>query len=239
MQMNHTRTRPERAVLWIVVAILLTIAFAVSIRRLVALATPSQDNVAELAALDVFFAEKSTLTRIHIFIGMCFALATPFQLSSRVRNRYPRFHRWLGRLLLCAGAVLVITAYGMVAVPVGGWIERSATIVFATFLLFALWKAWRYIRHRDVTHHREWMLRAIAILLGIATTRPVMGIFFATRILTGLTPSQFFGIAFWIGFTSTVLAAEWYIRATRKRAPPASAMSERLLQSFPPERPTR
>ena len=60
--------------------------------------------------------------------------------------------------------------------------------------------------------HRVWSLRAIAVLLGIATTRPVMGVFFATQRITHLRPDQFFGIAFWIGFTTTYLAGEWYLR---------------------------
>ena len=56
------------------------------------------------------------------------------------------------------------------------------------------------------------MLRAIAILLGIATTRPVMGVFFATSSLTHLTPQQFFGIAFWIGFSINTLVMELWLR---------------------------
>jgi hypothetical protein len=56
------------------------------------------------------------------------------------------------------------------------------------------------------------MLRAIAIVLGIATTRPVMGVFFATSHFTGLTPQQFFGIAFWIGFTLNTLVMEFWLR---------------------------
>jgi hypothetical protein len=67
-------------------------------------------------------------------------------------------------------------------------------------------------RLHDTARHRVWMLRAVSVLLGIATTRPVMGVFFATRPLTGLTPHQFFGIAFWIGFTITWLAGEAYLR---------------------------
>lgn len=59
------------------------------------------------------------------------------------------------------------------------------------------------------------MLRALGIVLGIATTRPVMGLFFATSPLTGLAPSQFFGMAFWTGFASTTLVAELYVRHTR------------------------
>jgi len=50
------------------------------------------------------------------------------------------------------------------------------------------------------------------VLLGIATTRPVMGVFFATSRVTHLEPHQFFGIAFWIGFGVTYLAGEAYLR---------------------------
>ena len=74
-----------------------------------------------------------------------------------------------------------------------------------------------------MTRHREWMLRASAVALGLATTRPVMAIFFATSPLTRLTHSQFFAVAMWIGFTSTVLAAEVYIRSTRSAMPVQSS----------------
>ncbi|HYK50356.1 MAG TPA: DUF2306 domain-containing protein, partial [Terriglobales bacterium] len=55
--------------------------------------------------------------------------------------------------------------------------------------------------------------RAIAILLGIATTRPVMGVFFATSSVTHLSPPQFFGIAFWIGFSINTLIVELWLRS--------------------------
>ena len=59
----------------------------------------------------------------------------------------------------------------------------------------------------------RWMLRAVGILLGIATTRPVMGVFFATSRLTHLEPKQFFGIAFWIGFSINTIAIELWLRS--------------------------
>jgi hypothetical protein len=62
----------------------------------------------------------------------------------------------------------------------------------------------------------QWMARSIGILLGIATTRPVMGIFFATSRLTHLEPKQFFGIAFWMGFSiNTIVVERWLKGAAR------------------------
>ena len=64
---------------------------------------------------------------------------------------------------------------------------------------------------------RRWLTRAVGILLGIATTRPVMGVFFATSRFTHLKPNQFFGIAFWIGFSLNTIILEMWLRAVDRR----------------------
>jgi uncharacterized membrane protein len=207
----------DRPGIWAIVLALCGIAIVVSIRRLAALAHPSLVNASPSGALDALFAAKADLTRFHVVAGLALALLIPVQLSARVRERLPFVHRRLGRVLISVGIVVGLTGYAMVTVPIGGWVEVSAIVFYGTVFLATLLAGWRSIRHGDVTRHREWMLRAVAIALGIAATRPVVGVFFATRALTGLSPSQFFGAAFWIGFTATTLGGEWYIRDTRWR----------------------
>jgi hypothetical protein len=104
-----------------------------------------------------------------------------------------------------------VTAYAMSKYSVGGWVERSAVLVFNSLFLFSLFRAWHLRREPVLT--LRWMTRAIAVLLGIATTRPVMGIFFATSRVTHLSPEQFFGIAFWIGFSINTLIIELWLRS--------------------------
>jgi len=60
------------------------------------------------------------------------------------------------------------------------------------------------------------MIRAYAVGLGVATTRPIVGAFFAFR---RLTPHEFFGIAFWLGFATTFMMAEAWIDYTRADVP--------------------
>ena len=48
-----------------------------------------------------------------------------------------------------------------------------------------------------------------------------MGVFFATSRLTHLQPAQFFGIAFWIGFTINTIAIELWLRRRKERILPA------------------
>jgi hypothetical protein len=91
-------------------------------------------------------------------------------------------------------------------------------LFFNTLFLFSLYRAFVFDRAGDRILKQRWLLRAIAVLLGIATTRPVMGVFFATSPLTHLTPQQFFGVAFWIGFSINTLAMEFWLRTQGRRA---------------------
>jgi hypothetical protein len=79
-----------------------------------------------------------------------------------------------------------------------------------------LWNAGN--RRREVALHREWMIRAFSIGLAVATIQPIVGFFFATARFTGLTPYEFFGTAFWIGFVLHLIAAEVWIQWTRPHA---------------------
>lgn len=97
---------------------------------------------------------------------------------------------------------------------IGGALETTATVVFGALFLVALAKGFAAIRRRRVAEHRRWMIRGYAIGLAVATVRPIVGVFFATSRLTGLTPHDFFGIAFWLGFTLSLATAEMWLRYT-------------------------
>lgn len=187
------------------------IAIAVVFRRVVALASPALATNAGVGGLDVAFASRPMLTLAHVLPALAFVLLTPF-----VVFRASTVPVWPERLLLPLGAMVGVTAYLMSGYAIGGWIERSAVLFFNSLFLFALLQAYRFGRGRNPVLQRQWLTRAIWILLGIATTRPIMGMFFATRSLTHLEPSQFFGIAFWIGFSINTIAVEfWIARNTR------------------------
>jgi hypothetical protein len=205
-------------ILWFVVALLMLIGIAIVIRRSVALLAPSPGppRFPEAAALDASFGRHSLLTMIHIMPGLLFVLLAPFQFVGRLRNSKSRLHRWMGRIALCSGIVIGVTALVMSPqMAIGGANEIAATMFFAVIFLFSLIRAFVYIRRGNFTLHREWMIRAFAIAFAVATIRPIMGIFFATRSLTHLTPHDFFGIAFWLGFTIHLIAAEAWINYTR------------------------
>lgn len=184
----------------------IVISIAVVLRRTVALAHPSHSAPPQLAALDAAFAAHAVLTLAHILPALAFVLLTPLVYIRRFAAA-----AWPRRFLFPLGLVVSVTAYAMSRYSVGGWVERSAVLLFNSLFLFSLFRAWQ-LRREPVLSLR-WMTRAIAILLGIATTRPVMGIFFATSRLTHLSPEQFFGIAFWIGFSINTLIVEFWLQS--------------------------
>ena len=187
-----------RAGFWLSIAI----AVAVVVRRLVALMWPAASGPPELVSLDATFEKHAALTLAHILPALVFVVLTPFVLFGKAG--------WAERLFFLTGATVGITAYAMSLYSTGGWIERSAVLLFNTLFLYSLWRAFE--RRREPAERRRWLLRAIVILLGIATTRPVMGFFFATSPLTHLSPHQFFGIAFWIGFSINLTVVEVWLR---------------------------
>ena len=175
---------------------------------------------AQLVAPDEAFAKKPMLTLAPIVPGLILVTFVPFQFSRSFRNRHLGIHRCMGRTIMVLGLIITSTALLLLRDPIGGSLEVSAILSFDALFLFALTKAFLHIRSREVALHREWIIRAMSIALGVATVRPIMGVFFATSRLTGLTPREFFGIAFWTGFVLTYLAGELWIRYTRFRQLP-------------------
>ena len=209
--------------LWAAVIFLALVGLAVATRRTVVLLKPAavsaRNNPA--AALDSAFADRRTLTLVHILPGMLFMILGPLQFVHGLRAKYPQVHRWSGRIFLSASAVVGITgltlAFGK---TIGGVDEKAAVTLFGSFFLIALAKGLWHTLRREFAQHREWMIRGYAIGLAVAAVRPIMAAFFAVAVLRGHRPQpqQFFGTAFWIGFTLQMVAAEIWINYTRPKA---------------------
>jgi hypothetical protein len=213
-QMPVRREAPAPVVLRLGFWLSIAVAVAAVIRRLTALANPTRLSSGPTAGLDLAFSQHALLTLAHIIPALCFVVLAPFVILWR-RGR----PAWADMLFYPLGAIVGLTAYAMSAYAIGGWVERSAVLVFDSIFLVSLWQAWHFKRLGDEVRERRWLLRAVVILLGIATTRPVMGVFFATSRLTHLKPEQFFGLAFWIGFSINAILIESWLR--RKPFPTA------------------
>src|ERR1700736_5860725 len=215
-------SKRETRLLWTAIIFLVVIGIAAVTRRTLVLFWPGSvgGKASPAAALDAGFARHVALTLVHILPGGLFLVLAPLQFMPSLRQRHLQLHRWMGRILMVCGLIIGISALVMsYTMNIGGPNETAATTLFAIVFLYCLIKAYRHIRRKEVAIHREWMIRAFGAGLGVATTRPIVGMFFAFR---KLTPHEFFGIAFWLGFTITFFVAEVWIDYTRNHAIPAT-----------------
>jgi uncharacterized membrane protein len=181
----------------------------------------AMDRRAEIARFDRRFASHPAATLLHIVPGAVFLLLAPFQFSARIRRRHVTVHRWSGRLLLVAGTIGVISGlYFGLLMPYGGWGEGLAIALFGGLFLFALDRGYGAIRRRDVTRHREWMIRVFAIAIAISTVRIVAGVLDIWLTPFGFLPARLFVVSLWTGWLLTLGVAELWIRHMRPEGEP-------------------
>ena len=115
----------------------------------------------------------------HGIAGACALLLGPMQFTDRIRNRFRRLHRVVGRIYV-AGV--------FVAAPLGFYIQyfqermgdpRSFSIAAASDA--ALWMittgiAMVFILKRKVQEHRQWMTRSFAVALVFLEGRVIGGV---------------------------------------------------------------
>lgn len=151
------------------------------------------------------------LTIIHIVPGLVFILLGPLQFlkTNNVRPAKSRF------VFIIASYIVGISALVMpfITLPLGGLNEAVASSFFALYFLVSITRSLRN-RYRPGLQW-EWLLRAYAVGLAIATVRPIMALSFA---FFGLKPQTFLGTAFWIGFSLHAIIAEVWINLNRKEA---------------------
>lgn len=170
----------------------------------------------EILTFDRSFRTHRAVTYLHVIPGAIFLALAPLQFSSRIRTRYSRLHRVMGRvLMICA---LITAAAGLffgLFMPYGGFDEALAIAIVGGALFIAVSRGFFAIRSGNVAVHREWMLRAFALGLGISTVRVVA----AALDLSGIeaTPRQMFVVSIWSGWTLTLAVTEIWIRYTRAR----------------------
>lgn len=214
--MNSSANRRLKKLLQSAVTILAVIGVAVVVRRSLIIAGVLLPTVHPIyGVFDSDFALHPAITFLHIIPGALFMMFAPTQFIDKIREKHLWFHRLAGRILVVCGLIIGITALIMsLQMAIGGANEMAATLLFDILFLYSLGKGFYHIRRGEIAKHREWMIRMFAIGLAIATVRPIVGMFFA---LTKLSPHEFFGTAFWLGFTIHLIIAEAWINYTRAK----------------------
>jgi len=119
-------------------------------------------------------------------------------------------------------------------IPFSGWIERVYIGVFGTFFLLALLKGFVQVRANRMALHREWIIRAFAIGLAVATMRLIF--IPALLVVTTETHGQVATISaasFLAAFVVHSSLAEVWIRLIRSSGVPRESGVETAYDSTP------
>ncbi len=103
----------------------------------------------------------------HTICGFIALLAGPIQFSSRIRQRYLRFHRVLGRVYVGCVFVGAFTGVALAAgrpgLP-GTAMQAAAWVVCTTAALITA-------RNLQIIQHRQWMARSYAVTFTFVSSR--------------------------------------------------------------------
>ena len=150
----------------------------------------------------------------HILGGPLALALAPLQLSGRMRQHWPRLHRYAGRVY--GAAVLVAGVAGMTLAPTS---EASNFARVGFGVLGALWllttiKGIQLAMRGDLARHRWWMERSIALTFAAVTLRLIM----APLMASGWTVAQTYDITAWGSWILNLALLELWQRK-RKTAP--------------------
>jgi uncharacterized membrane protein len=168
----------------------------------------------------------------HGLMGACALLLGPMQFSDRLRQRFTKFHRVVGRFYV-AGV--------FVAAPLGFYIQyfeermggaRSFSAAAATDAL--LWMtttaiAFAFILKGKVQQHRQWMTRSFAVAIVFLEVRVVLGVTGLEKVANGAFDETVVWacVAFSLLFADVVL--QWQ-ELRRPRTIPAKAQTVTALR---------
>ena len=134
---------------------------------------------------------------LHAGGGILYLFLGAFQFSQPIRARWPKWHRWSGRVAVVAGAIAALSGLWMTETfpetPTGNPHEvYGLRILFGLGWLACLALGLMAAVQRDIANHRAWMMRAYAIALGGSTTAILLGPWF---LMYGITSPKVFALA--------------------------------------------
>jgi hypothetical protein len=209
---------------WFVVALIGQFAFAFSVAAFYGLTALRGDFQAWNKVLSHGYEAGATMGNAalagHILFATVISIAGALQLIPGVRNRFPVFHRWNGRLFVLAAFTQASTGIYLTLSGrrlVGDATQHVVSVLGAVLIMFCAAAALRFAIARDFTTHRRWALRLF--LVASASWFFRLG-FFLTLVLfgpVGFDPTTFSGplLTFWT-FAQYLLplgALELYVRA--------------------------
>lgn len=170
----------------------------------------------------------------HLACGFAVTLAGVLQILPWIRNRWPRFHRWNGRIFALCAAVASLGGLLMIwtrSSSTGDVTQHIGISIVAVLILAFTGLAWHRARARRFDAHRRWALRLflvvnagwffrIGLMLWLVVNQGPVG--FDPKTFSG----PFLSVLAFAQFLLPLTLLELYLRARASRTPgPRLAMA--------------
>jgi len=137
-------------------------------------------------------------TYIHLSsAGIALTLGV-FQMSSWLRSRYLKIHRWTGRIYLIAVLLGGLSGLQMATVADGGVWAQMGFGALAILWVYTGFMAYSSIRKGKVTAHRNWMMRNFSLTLAGISLRIYLGITLGALQLDFMAVYPYIAWACWV-----------------------------------------
>jgi uncharacterized membrane protein len=150
---------------------------------------------------------------LHIFPAIIALALGPLQLSSNLRDRRLRLHRWIGRIYLGAGVLIGGTAgLYMAQFAFGGTIAQLGFALLAISWLYTGLRAYLYIRKGNIDCHRKWMIRNYSLTFAAVTLR----LYIPLSFLMGIEFEIAYRAVAWLCWIPNIILAEWLFNQQKR-----------------------
>jgi len=145
----------------------------------------------------------------HVYTSIVVLIAGIFQFSKTIKNNYSLLHRCAGLfyvfLILCvaapSGFIMAINANG-------GFFSKVSFSIQAILWFFFTYKAYVYIKDKNIKAHQNFMLRSYALTLSAISLRLFKWVIVT---LFELPPMDTYKIVSWLGWLFNIIVVECYL----------------------------
>ncbi len=144
----------------------------------------------------------------HFFAGGLALFLTPIQLSKKLRNHSVKLHRTIGMLYVLSVVIGGLTGVQMAVNASGGLMAQWGFFNLAIIWLVSTSLAFYFAIKGNITKHRLWIYRSVAITASAISLRIFLGVgiaLFKLPFFTVYVPSA------WLCWIINLMICEWLL----------------------------
>jgi uncharacterized membrane protein len=173
----------------------------------------------------------------HFATGAVILLLGPLQLVGELRCRYPRMHRYVGRVYVFASGVAGLGGLGFIISKgtIGGEVMNLGFGLYGALIILGAAKTYQNARARRLDAHRAWAIRLFALAIGSWLYRMDYGIWLTAAHRLGHTKDfrgPFDMVMAFFFYLPNLALAELFLRSGQLPRHPVFRFSAAVVLNF-------